>query len=78
MRGKGLQSNHFCVVNDLMCIPCIGTLHFSALPTSALIRWQEMECQSKTVVVAVTPKGFFLNILKLFLKCSSLLLSLKS
>ena len=57
--GKGLQSNNFCVVvNYLICIPCIGTLHFSALPVSTLIRWQEMECQSKTVVLATTLKGF--------------------
>lgn len=27
--GKGLQSNNFCVVNYLICIPCIGTLILS-------------------------------------------------
>lgn len=58
--GKGLQSNNICVVvNYLICIPCIGTLYFSALPVSALMRWQEMECQCKTVVLAITLKGFF-------------------
>lgn len=57
--GKGLQSNNFCVVvNYLICIPCSGTLYFSALPVSVLTRWQEMECQYKTVVLAITPKGF--------------------
>lgn len=66
--GEGLQSNNFCVVvNYLICIPCIGTLYFSALPVSALIRWQEMECQYKTVVLAITLKGF-LSIFKLCLK----------
>lgn len=56
--GKGLQSNNFFVVNYLICIPCIGTLYFSALSVSALIRLQEMECQYKTVVLAITLKGF--------------------
>lgn len=62
-RGKGLQSNNFFVVNYLICIPCIGTLYFSALSVSALIRLQEMECQYKTVVLAITLKSFlvFLN-----------------
>lgn len=56
--GKGLQSNNFCVVvNYLICIPVLGH-YFSALPVSALIRWQDTECQYKTVVLAITLKGF--------------------
>lgn len=36
--GKGLQSNNFCVVNYLICIPSIGTLFLS---TSKRL---ELEC----------------------------------
>lgn len=64
--GKGLQSNNFCVVvNYLICIPVLGH-YFSALPVSALIRWQDTECQYKTVVLAITLKGFLSIFLTLF------------
>lgn len=60
--GEGLQSNNFrVVVNYLICIPCTGTLYRAALPVSAVTRWQETQCQYKTVVLAITLEGFLSN-----------------
>lgn len=67
--GQDLQSNSFCVVNYLICTPCIGTL-FLSTSVSALLRWWEMNPNIKQLLA----KYFLLC----FEVCPSPPLSLKS